>query len=153
MIQYNPKWEYYRICPYCYREFIADHLSRKFCKSRDGVEELCKERYKRVKKERKTGDTDFEATPEIQRNVQYLKFLLNGDDRKIVEKKVLDRLHYDFGTFSGKIPSAEEKYSVCVEEFLLKHRATSMKGIFFLIVDLNQISKQKSIRTQIEYPK
>ncbi len=42
----DPESEYYRVCPECKREFIADHLSMKFCHNR------CRDHYhNRIKRD------------------------------------------------------------------------------------------------------
>ena len=40
--------EFVRTCPYCAEEFIADHMTRKFCPEKYGIEDWCKNKYKRV---------------------------------------------------------------------------------------------------------
>lgn len=47
----DPRGEYLRICPYCDDEFVADHMNREFCPEKNGVENWCKNRYKRISKE------------------------------------------------------------------------------------------------------
>ena len=37
--------EYYRICPFCNREFQAAHMNQKFCKEFEGRKGYCKGRY------------------------------------------------------------------------------------------------------------
>lgn len=46
----DPRNEYDRICPYCKDVFVADHLSREYCPSKEGIKNFCKNRFKRMKK-------------------------------------------------------------------------------------------------------
>ncbi|HRH02962.1 MAG TPA: hypothetical protein PLN13_11795 [Bacteroidia bacterium] len=45
----NDYSEYYRKCAYCYDDFMANHQLRRFCPSKYGVVNYCKNRYKVLK--------------------------------------------------------------------------------------------------------
>jgi hypothetical protein len=44
----DPRGEYHRICPFCFGEFIADHMNREFCPEKNGTKNWCKNRFKRL---------------------------------------------------------------------------------------------------------
>jgi len=46
--QIDPRGEYTRVCPYCKESFIADHLSRFYCPEKNGIQNQCKHRQKRI---------------------------------------------------------------------------------------------------------
>jgi hypothetical protein len=46
----DPRGEYKRTCPYCEKEFTANHMNREFCPEKNGMIDYCKNRYKRIAK-------------------------------------------------------------------------------------------------------
>jgi ribosomal protein S27AE len=46
----DPRAEYKRTCPYCEKEFTANHMNREFCPEKNGMIDYCKNRYKRIAK-------------------------------------------------------------------------------------------------------
>ncbi len=42
---------FYRECPCCGEEFMADHMHRKFCPEKFGVKDFCKTKFKQLKAE------------------------------------------------------------------------------------------------------
>jgi ribosomal protein S27AE len=46
----DPRGEYKRTCPYCEKEFTANHMNREFCPEKNGKIDYCKNRYKRIAK-------------------------------------------------------------------------------------------------------
>jgi hypothetical protein len=46
----DPRGEYKRTCPYCDKEFTANHMNREFCPEKNGMIDYCKNRYKRIAK-------------------------------------------------------------------------------------------------------
>jgi ABC-type nitrate/sulfonate/bicarbonate transport system substrate-binding protein len=44
----DPRGEYTRSCPYCRESFLADHLSRRYCPSKHGKVNYCKNRHRRL---------------------------------------------------------------------------------------------------------
>lgn len=49
----DPRGEYHRICPFCFDEFIADHMNREFCPEKNGTKNWCKNRFKRLSANKK----------------------------------------------------------------------------------------------------
>lgn len=68
--------EYLRKCPYCQEFFTADHMNRKFCPTKNGRNNFCKNRWKRLKL---TNDKKSNQNIEIL-NAQIVKTVINADD-------------------------------------------------------------------------
>jgi hypothetical protein len=47
----DPRGEYRRQCPYCLEYITVDHMNRIYCPERNGIENFCKNRFKRLKKD------------------------------------------------------------------------------------------------------
>ena len=57
----DPRGEYKRTCPYCEKEFTANHMNREFCPEKNGKIDYCKNRYKRIAKYEKS-EQELDAT-------------------------------------------------------------------------------------------
>ena len=57
----DPRGEYKRTCPYCDKEFTANHMNREFCEEKNGKIDYCKNRYKRIAKYEKL-EQELDAT-------------------------------------------------------------------------------------------
>ena len=57
----DPRGEYKRTCPYCDKEFTANHMNREFCPEKNGKIDYCKNRYKRIAKYEKS-EQELDAT-------------------------------------------------------------------------------------------
>jgi hypothetical protein len=57
----DPRGEYKRTCPYCDKEFTANHMNREFCPEKNGMINYCKNRYKRIAKYEKL-EQELDAT-------------------------------------------------------------------------------------------
>ena len=57
----DPRGEYKRTCPYCEKEFTANHMNREFCQEKNGKIDYCKNRYKRIAKYEKS-EQELDAT-------------------------------------------------------------------------------------------
>lgn len=77
----NPFDPFLRICPFCGREFYADHMSRKFCPEFDGKPNFCKDNFHKPRMHEKL----------LFRN-DVIRFLLEteipgpADDHKIIRE-------------------------------------------------------------------
>lgn len=68
--------EYLRICPYCQEYFTADHMNRKFCPRKNGKNNFCKNRWKRLKQ---ANTNNSSGKNPLLRSV-IVKTLVNADD-------------------------------------------------------------------------
>lgn len=102
--------EYYRICPYCKEEFMADHMSREYCNDQCG--DNFNNRKKRLAK-RINGEIDLKSPTithstigfeeKIQSNINILNhFNIDKENGIDLPLETLDELGYDTNYFSGR---------------------------------------------------
>ncbi|MBU3661527.1 MAG: hypothetical protein FGM14_16815 [Flavobacteriales bacterium] len=56
----DPRGEYKRICPYCKEAFTADHMNRFYCPEKNGIQNFCKHRFKRLINELRENGIEIE---------------------------------------------------------------------------------------------
>jgi hypothetical protein len=62
----DPRGEYLRICPYCEEIFTADHMLRVYCPEKNGIEDYCKNRYKRLRMQEKISPIHINTSKKLQ---------------------------------------------------------------------------------------
>lgn len=117
----DPRGEYKRVCPYCLEPFIANHMSRFYCESKNGIKNYCKNRQKRLVKELKERGISidrpkrppmkliFEQNDKsyknvdlsiknsyIKRNIKILNLILNDSISIVVKEEVLKNQGFIF---------------------------------------------------------
>jgi hypothetical protein len=134
----DPRGEYYRVCPYCKDEFIAKHLSRKYCKEKNGKNDWCKNRYKRIVKNNTTNNPTEDYEPDIVINVAKLERLLNGARTKLVKDKELFKIKYNFNAYTTESPVYRDNfYSVIVDSYSVEIVSVNRKGACYKITNLD----------------
>jgi ribosomal protein S27AE len=102
--------EYYRICPYCKEEFMADHMSREYCNDKcgDNFNNRKKRLVKRINgKLDSSSPTTTHSTigfeEKIQSNINILnQFKIDKENGIDLPLETLDELGYDSNYFSGR---------------------------------------------------
>ncbi len=107
--------EYYRICPYCREEFMADHMSREYCDEDCGnkfnnrkkrldrrknmaSQEIVSLENKNINSERNFGD-------HLSRNIYILHQLsIDPDFGSTLSYEYLESIGFDFNYFNSRIP-------------------------------------------------
>jgi ribosomal protein S27AE len=114
--------EYYRICPYCSKKFMADHMNRKFCS------DSCGDNFNNAKKRfshlfvnkpnvylREKGVENFPLNEQgVSRNIIILDaFDIDSENGKYCYLEDLDALGFDFDAFSyrGKLFNVAPEYN------------------------------------------
>ena len=107
--------EYYRICPYCREEFMADHMSRDFC------DEDCGNKFNNRKKrlDRRKNKANHEIGSQennhvnngsnfgdhVSRNIYILHQLsIDPDFGSTLSYEYLESIGFDFNYFNNRIP-------------------------------------------------
>ena len=102
--------EFYRKCPQCEQEFMAEHMNRQFCSDQCG-DDYNNAKKRLAPKAKSTGihekvatvNTLFNAEPTIQnQNLEILRNLLKPNEENWFELHELDNLGFNFSGFSGK---------------------------------------------------
>ena len=130
----DPRGEYMRECPYCKLQFTASHMNRDYCPSKNGKKDWCKNRYKRLVR---NGETDYDVMQNqtnIRLNVKKIIQILNGDNEKIVEAKVLTNVNYNFEAYTYETPKHKyDHYAVMVDDYYVELYLISKKGTYYKI--------------------
>jgi hypothetical protein len=87
--------EYIRNCPYCEKEFEANHLSRSYCS------EKCKRRMYRLKKQVKRNKEELEMDQYLKNNSVLARLYRN--DLKPFEQKELIKAGYNESFMKDKL--------------------------------------------------
>ena len=108
--------EYYRICPYCKEEFMADHMSREYCN--DDCGNNFNNRIKRLNKRKlnlrspnidesikRSNNTDRSFEDQLNRNICILHELsIDPELGAFISYEYLDTIGLDINYFSNRIP-------------------------------------------------
>jgi ribosomal protein S27AE len=108
--------EYYRICPYCREEFMADHMSREYCN--DDCGNNFNNRIKRLNKRKlnlrspnidesikRSNNTDRSFEDQLNRNICILYELsIDPELGAFISYEYLDTIGLDINYFSNRIP-------------------------------------------------
>jgi hypothetical protein len=120
----DPRGEYLRQCPYCLEYITVNHMNRKYCPSRNGTKDFCKNRFKRYRKELKKAGVKLDnvdakplivsrkltnskngktqLTSYIQQNLEILENVLNGKDMAHIPLKTLKNKGYKINHYTSK---------------------------------------------------
>ena len=108
--------EYYRICPYCREEFMADHMSRDFCdedcgnKFNNRKKRLNRTRMNKVSQEivsleNNSINSERNFGDHVSRNIYILHQLsIDPDFGSTLSYEYLESIGFDFNYFNNRIP-------------------------------------------------
>ena len=84
----DPRGEYKRTCPYCDKEFTANHMNREFCPEKNGKIDYCKNRYKRIAKYEKLEHSGNEVEEELETTISYKEVELKLIDTRVIKQQI-----------------------------------------------------------------
>ena len=107
--------EYYRICPYCREEFMADHMSREYCNDQCGDD--FNNRKKRLDRRKNMASHEIGSQENnhvnngsnfgdhVSRNIYILHQLsIDPDFGSTLSYEYLESIGFDFNYFNNRIP-------------------------------------------------
>ena len=107
--------EYYRICPFCKEEFMADHMSREFCDDQCGDD--FNNRKKRLDRRKNMASHELGSqennhvnngsnfVDHVSRNIYILHQLsIDPDFGSTLSYEYLESIGFDFNYFNNRIP-------------------------------------------------
>lgn len=127
--------EYFRICPYCKVEFMANHMSREYCSEKCG--DLYNNKLKRLRKKKYNSQSalnndyplnqklklgsDFNS--KLQLNISILNSICNPCINETLRSfNFLHSLGFDFNVFESKAKLDEIRSAIIVGPYILKRQ-------------------------------
>ena len=146
--------EYYRICPYCKEEFMADHMSREYC------DEDCGNKFNNRKKrlnrrknmashelgsqENNSISTESNFGDYVSQNIYILHQLsIDPEFGSIVSYEYLDSIGFNFNYINNRIPVKPN-----LNKFKIEIGPFSISRIQYNLAHIETIKTNKNDRLQ-----